>query len=83
MAPHTIFAMPFIKYYTTVAGQDVRELDRTVNEKIEEGWQPHGGPYVSNLYGDSLCYQAMVMSEEEATKRGKPEFLDPTNLGSN
>lgn len=55
--------MKRITEYTTARDSNIKDLDRIVNEMIEQGFQPFGSPYVTE--GDEfLACQAMVRYEE-------------------
>ena len=63
-----------ITEWTFIASVDQAALTESVNEKIEEGWQPYGGvgiafEQMTNRYGDSETAishytQAMVKTDE-------------------
>ena len=57
--------MKRITEYSTARDSNIKDLDRIVNEMIEQGFQPFGSPYVTE--GDEfLACQAMVRYEEES-----------------
>ena len=56
--------MKRITEYTTARDSNIKDLDRIVNEMIEQGFQPFGSPYVTE--GDEfLACQAMVRYAED------------------
>ena len=57
--------MKRIAEYTTARDSNIKDLDRIVNEMIEQGFQPFGSPYVTEG-GEFLACQAMVRYEEES-----------------
>lgn len=57
--------MPRISKYTTAQDNDLRGLDKRVNNLIEMGYQPYGSPYSAfNGRSATLC-QALVKYEGE------------------
>ena len=55
-----------IAKYITVGGHSGNELDEAVNEKIGEGFQPYGNPYLSDREVEGnvegfVIFQAMVI----------------------
>lgn len=54
-----------IKFYETVSGETTMSLDQLVNQRVPEGWQPHGSPYTNNK---GAFFQAIVLDEETAEK---------------
>jgi len=57
--------MKRITEYSTARDSNIKDLDRIVNEMIEQGFQPFSSPYVTE--GDEfLACQAMVKYEEES-----------------
>jgi hypothetical protein len=56
--------MKRIVEYSTARDSSIKDLDRIVNELIDQGFQPYGSPYVTE--GDEfLACQAMVKYEGE------------------
>lgn len=53
-----------ITHYTIVAKNDKDELVMNVNNLIQDGWEPLGGP----LYDGGHYFQAMV---KQSTTKGK------------
>ena len=50
--------------YIILSDSDFKELERKVNEKIKEGWQPIGG-IDSNVFEGGLEYlQAMIFKRD-------------------
>jgi len=45
--------------YTIVIRSEAQELIDTVNDLIQKGWKPLGGPGIKAL-GDLFWYQAMI-----------------------
>lgn len=57
--------MKIIKY-ELLCELDMNVLNRNVDEKINEGWQPYGNPYsVYVKYIGTYNYQAVVMIEKQ------------------
>ena len=57
--------MKNITHYKTITADNFEELDKKVNESINEGLQPFGNPYVTEqeiegYVGNYLACQAMV-----------------------
>lgn len=73
--------MSEIKKYVTVRESNFKDLDKAVNEKIKEGWQPFGGPYVTDG-NEFLACQAMVsMDDNESASLPTfelPDFSKPS-----
>ncbi len=51
--------------YELVSAGTSEQLAEKVNEKIDEGWQPFGSPFI---HGGNIL-QAMVIAKKMATKR--------------
>jgi hypothetical protein len=61
--------------YKTAHGGSVRELDRTVNQMISEGFQPFGSPYLSESEVEGVTdtfavWQAMVRYDHTVEATG-------------
>jgi hypothetical protein len=65
--------MTQISQYKTITAHSFEDLDRKVNESINQGFQPFGDPYVTDV-GEFLACQAVVRGP-----RGVPlDFGDTT-----
>jgi hypothetical protein len=53
-----------IREYATIREDNFKDLDKKVNELIEQGFQPYGNPYVTDNREFLVC-QAMVNYEKE------------------
>lgn len=56
--------------YTVVYGQDVYDLEKSVQEHLEEGWMPQGGLVLVTSQGRyatvvDATYQAMIRRPDE------------------
>jgi len=41
-----------VALYHTVSAESIQELDRIVNDKIDQGWEIYGNPYACNAPAD-------------------------------
>lgn len=48
-----------IVQYTIVSAKTIHDLEVQVNDLIKKTWQPQGGPFIRNEYGN--VFQAMVL----------------------
>lgn len=61
-----------IKEYKTATGDSHQQLDVSVNEFINDGFQPFGNPYAVVIMQDILRFcQAMVKSGEAVDRSDK------------
>lgn len=51
--------------YETVYSETTMSLDQLVNQRISDGWQPHGSPYINP---SGTFFQAVVLDEDAAEK---------------
>jgi len=57
--------MKRITEYSTAQDSNIKDLDRIVNEMIEQGFQPFASPYVI-VGGEFPACQTMVKYKEES-----------------
>jgi hypothetical protein len=55
--------------YTLAGGKSDGELIDTVNDLIEKGWSPVGGPLVTQRDGEPVFLQAVVRAAKSRPKR--------------
>lgn len=56
---------PKILEYFTAVDNDIKSLDKQVNDFVKDGYQPYGNPYVVPGEKPQIC-QAVVMFEEDS-----------------
>jgi hypothetical protein len=66
-----------IEFYETVSGETTISLDQLVNQRISDGWQPHGSPYTNH---NGTLFQAMVLDTEAVEKTKKETQAEITGL---
>lgn len=60
--------------YQILYENDLIDLEKSVNDSIQEGWEPLGGPVVCGLY----VIQAMI--KNDIPEKEDTEFLTPPQL---
>lgn len=55
--------------YQTIRANSAADLDKHVNEALEQGFELYGNPYVAESAGQTMICQAMVKEARGKTDR--------------